>query len=73
MSDQTKRTKTVQAQYYSNMFDGRWIDVIGQKGNTKLAARRAIKEHCKTYHQTTKTREFRIVTTVVSTRIEDVE
>lgn len=71
------RIKRIQAQYYSHMdFDGvdvGWTSVdMTDNHKTKLAARKAIKEHCKKYHQTTKTRPFRIVTTVTSERIESI-
>lgn len=76
MKDETTRTKTIQAQYYSHMeFNGLnvgWCPVsFPPRQKTKIEARQAIKAHCKKYHQTTKTRQFRIVTVVISTRIEE--
>lgn len=73
----TTRTKSVQAQYYSNMdfsheiAGWRSVDDKNDHGS-KLAARRAIKAHCVKYHTNPKDREFRIITTVISTRIEGI-
>lgn len=70
MSVKTTRIKTVQAQYYSYMDDMEWVGI--NLGKTKLEARKAIKEHCQRYKTTPAKRKFRIVTTVTSTRIEEI-
>lgn len=72
VSKTTKKTE-VYAEYLSPMFE-KWMPIttLGET-TTKAFAKQQIKEHCRAYHQTTKTRKFRIVTVTTIESIEEIK